>query len=68
MSIDERWDHLNASAWDAFAQSWIAELRGAPIDSEKDAGLSVVMMNFTARPEHQWQFRPTTVVKGFVLL
>jgi hypothetical protein len=56
MPIDERWDHLNASDWDAFAQSWIAELRGAPTRSENDVGQSVVMMNFTARHEHQWQF------------
>ena len=56
MPIDERWDKLNASDWDAFAQSWIAELRGTPSDSEDDVGQSVVMMNFTARPDHQWQF------------
>jgi hypothetical protein len=56
MPVDERWDHLNASDWDAFAQSWIAELRGATIDSEKDVSQSVVMMNFTASPERQWQF------------
>jgi hypothetical protein len=56
MPIDERWDQLNASDWDAFAQSWIAELRDTPSDSEGDVGQSVVMMNFTARPEHQWQF------------
>ena len=56
MPIDERWDHLNPSDWDAFARSWIAELRGGPTDSDDDVGQSVVMMNFTARPEHQWQF------------
>jgi hypothetical protein len=55
MPIDERWDQLNDSDWDAFAQSWIAELRGAN-HSENDFSQSVVMMNFTARPEHQWQF------------
>ena len=56
MPIDERWNQLDASDWDAFAQSWIAELRGTPSDSEANVGQSVVMMNFTARPEHQWQF------------
>lgn len=56
MPVDERWDHLRASDWDAFARSWIAELRGGPTDSEDDVGHSVVMMNFTASPEHQWQF------------
>jgi hypothetical protein len=56
MPIDERWDQLSASDWDAFAQSWIAALRGTPSDSEDDVGQLVVMMNFTASPEHQWQF------------
>src|SRR5215510_2061139 len=56
MPIDERWNQLDASDWDAFAQSWIAELRGTPSNSEANVGHSVVMMNFTARPEHQWQF------------
>lgn len=55
MPIDERWDQLSASDWDAFAQSWIDELR-SPSDSEDPVGQSVVMMNFTARPEHQWRF------------
>ena len=56
MPIDERWDQLSPSDWDAFAQSWIAELRGARSDPDDDVGQSVVMMNFTGRPEHQWQF------------
>jgi hypothetical protein len=56
MPIDERWEQLGPSDWDAFAQSWIAELRGAPTDSEDDVGQSVTMMNFTAKPDHQWQF------------
>jgi hypothetical protein len=56
MPIDERWDQLSLSDWDAFARSWIDELRGTPSDSEQDVGQPVVMMNFTARPEHQWQF------------
>lgn len=56
MPIDERWDQLSPSDWDAFAQSWIAELRADTHDSDDDIGQSVVMMNFTARPEHQWQF------------
>src|SRR5262249_25692720 len=56
MPIDERWDRLGQSDWDAFAQAWIAELRGTPGDSESDVGQSVVMMNFFARPAKQWQF------------
>jgi hypothetical protein len=56
MPITEWWDHLHASDWDALAQSWIAELRGTPSNSEANVGQSVVMMNFTARPEQQWRF------------
>src|SRR4051812_13357886 len=55
MPIDERWARLGPSDWDAFAQSWIAELRGPSADSESDIGQSVVMMNFTATPDQQWQ-------------
>jgi hypothetical protein len=56
MPIDERWQRLEPSDWDAFAQAWIAELRGTSADSESDVGQSVVVMNFTAKPEQQWQF------------
>jgi hypothetical protein len=56
MPFDERWDQLSAADWDAFARSWIAALRGGPTYTEDDVGQSVVMMNFTARPERQWQF------------
>lgn len=56
MPVDERWSQLNASDWDAFARSWIAELSGVRSESQSEVGGSVVMMNFTARPEHQWQF------------
>jgi Family of unknown function (DUF6869) len=56
MPIDEQWARLGPADWDAFAQSWIAELRGSSADSEGDVGQSVVMMNFTATPDQQWQF------------
>src|SRR5436190_21750023 len=56
MPIDKRWERLGQSDWDAFAQAWIAELRGSSADSEADVRQSVVMMNFTATPEQQWQF------------
>jgi hypothetical protein len=62
MPIAERWDQLSAADWDAFARSWIAELRGVPSESQGDASQSVVMMNFTARPEQQWQFILAAVV------
>lgn len=56
MPLDERWEELSPSDWDSFAQSWIAELRAGSDHSNDDVGQSVVMMNFTARPNHQWQF------------
>ncbi len=56
MPIDKRWDRLEQSDWDAFAQAWISELRGLPVGSDSDVGQSVVMMNFTATPEQQWRF------------
>ena len=56
MLRDERWDRLEPADWDAFAQAWISKLRGSSDDSHADIGQSVVMMNFTAKPEHQWQF------------
>jgi hypothetical protein len=56
MPIDERWERLKPLDWEAFAQAWIAELRGSSDASEADVGQSVVMMNFTATPEQQWQF------------
>src|SRR5688572_11076703 len=56
MSLKDRWDQMSPSDWEAFAQSWIAELRGAQSDSTKKIGASVTMMRFTAKPEHQWQF------------
>lgn len=54
MPIDKRWEQLGTSDWDAFASSWLAELRG--LSPTSDIGQSVVMMNFTATPAQQWRF------------
>lgn len=56
MPIDERWEQLGPSDWEAFARAWVAELRGESADLQSDVSQSVVMMSFTAKPEHQWQF------------
>ena len=67
MPLDERWDRLRPSDWASFARAWVEELRKAPESPDSDAGDSVerpecdvgdsvVWMNFTARPEHQWLF------------
>ena len=55
MPMDERWNRLSTSDWDEFARSWIAELAEGS-ESQGDVGQAVVMMNFTAGSEHQWQF------------
>jgi hypothetical protein len=56
MPIDQRWAELKPADWDAFAQAWIMELRNAEPNAESEVGSSVVMMNFTATPDQQWQF------------
>jgi hypothetical protein len=56
MPMDDRWNALNDSDWEAFARAWLAELRGDPESPESEMGQTVVMMNFTAAPEHQWKF------------
>jgi tetratricopeptide (TPR) repeat protein len=61
MPIDERWNKLSPSDWDAFAKAWVDELRqppsgSEPSDDEDRVGQSVVQMNFTATAECQWKF------------
>ncbi|TNV71545.1 hypothetical protein FGO68_gene8772 [Halteria grandinella] len=56
MPIDHRWNALNDLDWEAFARAWLAELRGDPESPDSEMGQTVVMMNFTAAPEHQWKF------------
>lgn len=56
MPIDERWDDLSDEDWTGFAHAWVEQLRFGVREGQDDYGQSVVMMNFTARPEQQWQF------------
>jgi hypothetical protein len=56
MPIDERWPRMTPADWEAFAKAWLAELRGSPAAAESRVGQAVVMMNFTAAPDHQWRF------------
>jgi hypothetical protein len=56
MPIDDRWDRLSDSDWDAFADAWLSELRGNDVSTSSNVGQSVVMMNFTAKPQLQCQF------------
>lgn len=64
MRIDERWDRLELSDWEGFARAWLAELRGEFENPDSDIGQSVVMMNFTAAPEHQWRFIQAAVAQA----
>jgi len=54
MPITDNWDQLSQQDWQDFATAWIAELGGA--SSDDDLGQKVVLMNFTASPDQQWQF------------
>jgi hypothetical protein len=56
MPIDERWDKLSDDTWSDFAAAWLAQIRVGEKEGDRDWGQSVVQMNFTARPEHQWKF------------
>lgn len=54
MPITDNWDQLSQQDWQDLATAWIAELGGA--SSDDDLGQKVVLMNFTASPDQQWQF------------
>ena len=65
VAADGRWADLTSSDWDAFAKEWLAELRVSSPPPGSDAGQSdtaetvgeaVVLMNFVAGPDQQWQF------------
>lgn len=64
MPIDERWQRLQTSDWEAFARAWLAALQGAPESRDSDIGQSVVLMSFTAAPEHQWSFIRAAVAQA----
>jgi hypothetical protein len=56
MVLDERWDQVSDQAWKDFALAWLRQHREGQRERERDEGLYVVHMNFTARPEHKWKF------------
>lgn len=56
---------MTAPDWTEFAKAWLAELCPhppspesdvVPTGTESDVGQAIVMMNFTADPDQQWQF------------
>ena len=55
MNIRSKWDAFTFEEWKALASEWFQELQAA--QSEQDsARRTVVLMNFTASAEAQWQF------------
>ncbi len=56
MPIDPRWSELGGSDWLALARAWLEEWRrGVPLE-DTEAGRSLVLMNFAATPDAQWEF------------
>ena len=53
------WQPLGPAEMAAFALEWLSELRGD--SSGSDTGQAVVMMNFLAPPEQQWEFILTAI-------
>ena len=51
-----KWNELKPDDWKAFAADWFRELRVAAPDKESNFCQAVVLMNFTASAEPQWQF------------
>lgn len=51
-----KWDELKTEDWEAFAADWLQELRAAEPNAEANLSQTVVLMNFMASAEAQWQF------------
>ena len=51
-----KWDKLKPEDWEAFAADWLQELRATEPNEEANLNQTVVLMNFTASAEAQWQF------------
>ncbi len=53
MPITDLWQSFGPDEWADLAERWLGERRGT---GGGDAGETVVLMNFTAAPERQWEF------------
>jgi hypothetical protein len=49
MQESDYWEQLKKSDWKNLAKWWLSEIR-------REASTQITMMNFTARPQLQWQF------------
>ena len=56
MPVSDYWEQFEESEWQDFARRWLAEIRSDVSNDGAEVGQAVVSMNFTARPELQWQF------------
>lgn len=56
MALSDLWRHLDADEMADFARAWLAELRGEIPPAQTGVGQSVVMMNFIAPADQQWEF------------
>ena len=52
----EEWASLDAATLAQFARDWLLELNDDPSVADRDVGMEVVAMNFTAPAEVQWAF------------
>jgi len=56
MPIDERWAKLTDADWDILVKAWLRQISGSGSEDAAEIEQSVVLMNFTASPESQWNF------------
>ena len=54
MVEDKKWDCFTDEDWSRFAKKWLSGIREP--GSTEDIGDAVVLMNFSATAEQQWQF------------
>ena len=59
-----KWDKMNPEDWELFADDWLKELRAAEPNEEDNLRQTVVLMNFTASADAQWQFILASVAKA----
>ena len=59
--LNEMWKDFGSNDWENFAKAWLVELRREGLLEESEIDESVVIMNFTAKPEQQWVFILATI-------
>lgn len=64
MALSDLWRPLDPGAMAVFAGAWLAELRVGPPAGDSEVGQAVVMMNFVAPPDQQWQFIRAAVAQA----